>query len=141
MFVGIVGGNQMRSVELGEDAFLACEMHGFIRSDSDFLWMKGNETLENSDRITIIIFDGAAMRGQFGGTEPVVSRVSSLMIADTEESDEGIYTCFVAGTVVKERVHLTVNLSETTTTGIFVHVAISVAKYVNTEQNNTVNRQ
>ena len=105
----------MRSVEFGEDAFLSCEMHGFIRSDSDFLWMKGNETLENNDRITIEVVDGTAMRGQFGGTEPVVSRVSSLMIADAEESDEGIYTCFVAGTEVEESVQLTVNLSDTTT--------------------------
>ena len=90
---------------VGENVSLSCEMSGYLRNDSDFVWMKGNETVMDKD---IVITDGTPMRGQIGGINPVSSRVSTLTIPDVRESDEGVYTCLVKGAGVEATVALNV---------------------------------
>ena len=96
------------TVDAGDEIFINCEMFGYIKSDSDFLWMKGSVIVRKNDRTSITIRDGAAERGQIGGIVVGSSRVSTLRISDAMESDSGTYTCIVAGTEAAESVQITV---------------------------------
>ena len=98
------------SIQAGEDITLTrCEMYGYLHDDSDFVWMKGNETVVDGGNIDITIAEGPPERGQFGGEFPVRSRVSTLTISNAMDTDAGSYTCAVARTqVVTDSIQLTV---------------------------------
>ena len=96
VFLRMSGVDQ--AVEAGDTVSLTCEMHGYIHSDDDFLWLQGNEIVRNGDRMNIALTSGAEMRGQSGDSSPGPSRLSTLTISSVRPSDAGVYTCFVMGT-------------------------------------------
>ena len=101
------------------DVAMHCRMTRYLRPDSQFLWRKGSETISSGSRIAIQYSDlpGSDMTGQLG--TPTPTRLSSLIISDSQLSDSGIYTCFVSGSSAMAEVRLLVNGPPTqeTTTG------------------------
>ena len=84
-------------------------MTRYLRPDSQFLWRKGSKTVSSGSRITIQYRDlpGSDMTGQLG--TPTPTRLSSLIISNSQISDSGIYTCFVSGSSAMAELSLLVN--------------------------------
>ena len=82
----------------GSSPALSCEMEGYIHSDSDFQWRRGDQITANTSKHIITYNEGFSDMARNGGSELVSSRTSSLQITDIDESDAGQYTCFVLGT-------------------------------------------
>ena len=81
-------------------------MSDYIHPDADFQWRRGDELITENRRNSITIYDSFDKEAQNGGTALTHSRLSTLTIDPLEESDEGNYTCFVAGTDVSADVQL-----------------------------------
>lgn len=84
---------------------LQCEMQGYIRPDGDLLWRDVNLT---DTRFTVEYRDGQPNVAQFGGSNPVHSRVSVLKISNPTAADSGRYECALLGTNLIQGVHLIV---------------------------------
>ena len=101
------------------DVGMHCRMTRYLRPDSQFLWRKGSETISSGSRIAIQYSDlqWSDMTGQLG--TPTPTRLSSLIISDSQLSDSKIYTCFVSDSSAMAEVRLLVNGPPTqeTTTG------------------------
>lgn len=76
---------------------MSCEMTRYIRPDSAFMWRRNNEVIQPAGRFSILYDDLAPGRAQNGGESLTFSRRSSLVIANVNIADAGIYTCFVSG--------------------------------------------
>jgi len=91
---------------------LNCGMTRYLRPDDQFLWKKGSDMITNGSRFTIqyrnLDSDSA---GQL--TTARSTRISSLIISDSQLSDSGNYTCFVSNTNAMGEVSLLITDSPT----------------------------
>ena len=78
---------------------LECEMRAFIRPDSSLIWEgpDGQRIAGGTGKHQITFSDGSPMTAANGSGELVPSRVSTLVISNSEPSDAGTYTCRVLG--------------------------------------------
>lgn len=78
---------------------VSCEMRAFIRPDSSFIWEGPDGHRITSGRKYRITFSNGSNDAAADGSHALVpSRVSTLTVHDPEKSDQGVYTCSVAGT-------------------------------------------
>ena len=78
---------------------LECEMRAYIRPDSSLIWEgPGDQRIvSGTDKHQITFSDGSQGTAAKGSGALVPSRVSILVISNSEPSDTGTYTCRVVG--------------------------------------------
>ena len=86
---------------------LSCEMSLYRHPDTDLQWFHNGEGISNTERHRVSYSFGNGV-GQFGGRDTQGSRVSTLVISETQISDSGLYTCAIRGTNVSQDIQLSV---------------------------------
>ena len=113
------------SSTVGENAALSCVMAAYIHPNTSFLWRRMDEVIVPSERFAISYINLFNNQAQNGGDSLTFSISSSLVIRNLDQSDAGLYTCFVSGTAASAEFELMVQASEgvsTVTEGMVLNI-------------------
>ena len=99
------------SVEISSDreppqVELKCEVTGYIRPDSDFLWFKEDTEIITSEKYQTSFKDGHPNTTQVGENELSPRRLVILIIHNVSATDIGKYSCRSRETGGKASIHL-----------------------------------
>ena len=103
---------------VGENVALSCVMAAYIHPNTSFLWRRMGEVIVPSEKFEISYIILFADQAQNGGNSLTFSISSSIVIINLDQSDAGLYTCFVAGTTASAGFELVVQASAGTSAGI-----------------------
>ena len=96
---------------VGENVALSCVMAACIHPSTSFLWRRMGEIIVPSERFAISYTNLFADQAQGDGDSLTFSISSSIVIINLDQSDAGLYTCFMAGTTASADFELMVQAS------------------------------
>ena len=91
----LIASNKNVSFEVGETAFLECELYGYL-SSGDISWMRGGQTIQVDGKHTLTASAGSRLSISVEGSSKD-SMVSVLQVNSLVESDGGTYLCMSSG--------------------------------------------
>ena len=106
-----VNASEVYTFDNATEVELSCEMSLYLRPDEDLQWFKDGELIVTENRYDITYTDGSRNRGQFGGIALGLTRVSTLIISEPQQSDSATYNCAIQGTNQSQNIKLIVEES------------------------------